>query len=189
MPTTEETRDALGEVSIISPDEAWPAQFEAERRRLLSLLGKSGQSLQHFGSTAVPNLKAKPIIDMMAPIASLPIDCHLSGRLAEVGYIAVDAGFFKRAFFRRPASGVDPAFHLHLVFAPSWPMKNELLLRDWLIANPDVARAYEALKLELARQFPDNMPRYTSGKTAFLRAAVNDARASIGLPPETDWDE
>ena len=68
-------------------------------------------------------------------------------------------------------------------------MKNELLLRDWLIANPDVARAYEALKLELARQFPDDMPRYTSGKTAFLRAAVNDARANIGLPPETDWDE
>jgi GrpB-like predicted nucleotidyltransferase (UPF0157 family) len=102
MSTTEETRDALGEVSIISSNEGWPAQFEAERRRLLPLLGRSGQSLQHFGSTAVPNLKAKPIIDMMAPMASLPIDNQLSGRLAEAGYVAVDAGFFKRAFFRRP---------------------------------------------------------------------------------------
>ncbi|OIS93666.1 GrpB family protein [Brucella cytisi] len=189
MPVTKETRDALGDVSIIDSDKAWPTQFEAERRRLLSLLGKSGPELQHFGSTAVPNLKAKPIIDMMAPIASLPIDHLLSHRLTEAGYIAVDAGFFKRAFFRRPSNGVDPAFHLHLVVAPSWPMKNELLLRDWLIAKPDLARAYEILKLELAHQFPDDMPRYTSGKTRFLRAAVNDARASIGLEPETNWDE
>jgi GrpB-like predicted nucleotidyltransferase (UPF0157 family) len=59
--------------------------------------------------------------------------------------------FSRVLFFRRPGSGVDPAFHFHLV-APSWPMKNELLLRDWLIANPDVAQAYEALKLELARR-------------------------------------
>jgi GrpB-like predicted nucleotidyltransferase (UPF0157 family) len=189
MSKTEDARDALGEVSIINSDEAWPAQFEAERRRLLPILGAAGQSLQHFGSTAIPNLKAKPIIDMMAPIASLPIAYQLSSRLAEVGYIVVDAGFIKRAFFRRPDMGVDPAFHLHLVIAPSWPMKNELLLRDWLIARPDLARAYEALKLELAHRFPDDMPRYTSGKTAFLRAAVNDARASVGLTPETDWDE
>lgn len=90
--------DALGEVSIISSDEAWPAQFAAERWRLLSLLGKSGPSLQHFDSTAVPNLKAKPIIDMIAPIVSLPIDDQLSGRLTEVCYVAFDAGFFTRAF-------------------------------------------------------------------------------------------
>lgn len=189
MSTSGKTRNQLGEVSVTSPDETWPAQFEAERRRLLSVLGKSGKSLQHFGSTAVPNLKAKPIIDMMAPIASLPIDCELSRRLAEFGYIEVNAGFYKRAFFRRSGNGIEPAFHLHLVVAPNWPMKNELLLRDWLIANPDLATAYEALKLELARQFPRDMPRYTSGKTAFLRAAVNEARASIGLPPERDWDE
>lgn len=189
LTTVEQTREALGDVVITRSDEAWPALFNAERRRLLPILGKPGKYLQHFGSTAVPNLQAKPIIDMMAPIDSLPIDSQVYGRLADAGYIAVDAGFFKRAFFRRPANGVNPAFHLHLVVAPAWPLKNELLLRDWLIANPSVAKAYEDLKLKLARQFQNDMPRYTSGKTEFLRAVVDNARASAALPPETDWDE
>jgi GrpB-like predicted nucleotidyltransferase (UPF0157 family) len=63
------------------------------------------------------------------------------------------------------------------------------LFRDWLIRHPEVARAYEVLKLELAAMYGDDMPRYTAEKAPFLRAAVNDARLSIGLPIEQDWNE
>jgi GrpB-like predicted nucleotidyltransferase (UPF0157 family) len=76
-----------------------------------------------------------------------------------------------------------------LVVSPTWPLKNELLLRDWLIQHSDIARVYEALKVKLAAAYGDDMPRYTEGKTSFLRRAVNDARLSLGLPVESNWDE
>ncbi|MBT9330328.1 GrpB family protein [Paracidobacterium acidisoli] len=184
-----QARRALGHVSIVSPDPSWPEYFSRERARLRSFLGPLADELQHYGSTAVPGLSAKPIIDMMTPVASLEQADALSEQLAAAKYRRIDAGFFKRRFFRRTAADTNLAWHLHLVVAPAWPVKNELLLRDWLIRRPDVARAYEALKMELATAYGDDMPRYTEGKTIFLRKAVNDARLSHGLPAEHDWDE
>lgn len=189
MRNIEDTKRALGHVCIVPPDASWPKHFSRERERLRPFLGHIADELQHYGSTAVAGLSAKPIIDMMAPVASLDQADELGCRLAAAGYQKVDAGFFKRRFFRRQADGADLACHLHLVVAPTWPIKNELLLRDWLIQHPEVARAYEALKLELAATYGDDMPRYTEGKTAFLRSATNDARLSLNLPIEHDWEE
>lgn len=126
---------------------------------------------------------------MMAPVTSLDHADALGRHLASAGYRKIDAGFFKRRFFRRKVDGADLAYHLHLVVSPAWRLKNELLLRDWLIQHPEVARAYEALKVNLATAYGDDMPRYTEGKTSFLRSAVNEARLSRGLPIEHDWDE
>jgi GrpB-like predicted nucleotidyltransferase (UPF0157 family) len=189
MHDTESARRALGHVYIEPPDTTWAKQFLHERERLGPLLDPIADKLQHYGSTAVAGLSAKPIIDMMAPVSSLDQADALGHRLAIGGYRKIDAGFIRRRFFRREAEGAGPAFHLHLAVCPTWPLKNELLLRDWLVQHPEVARAYEALKLELASAYGDDMPRYTAGKTSFLRAAVNDARLSVGLPVEQDWDE
>jgi GrpB-like predicted nucleotidyltransferase (UPF0157 family) len=126
---------------------------------------------------------------MIAPVTSLSQADELGRHLANAGYRKIDAGFSKRRFFRRKVKGSDLAYHLHLVVSPNWPLKNELLLRDWLIHHRDVARAYEALKVRLAALYGDDMPRYTDGKTLFLRTVVNKARLSQGLPIERDWDE
>jgi GrpB-like predicted nucleotidyltransferase (UPF0157 family) len=132
---------------------------------------------------------AKPIIDMMAPAVSLNQADVLGDVLATAGYRKIDAGFLKRRFFRRKEDDQDLAYHLHLVVSPTWPLKNELLLRDWLIQHPEVARAYEALKVELAAKYGNDMPCYTAGKTVFLRGVVNESRLSQDLPIENDWDE
>lgn len=182
-------RQALGHVHIESANAAWPEQFLRERERLRPILGVITDELEHYGSTAVAGLCAKPIVDMMAPVASLDQADALDGRLATAGYAKIDAGFFKRRFYRREPDGTAPAFHLHLVVCAAWPLKNEILLRDWLIWHPEVARAYESLKLELAAAYGDDMPRYTNGKTTFLRRVVNHARLSLGLPLEQDWAE
>lgn len=182
-------RQALGHVSLSPTDPSWPVCFLRESERLRPFLGSVAEDLQHYGSTAVPGLSAKPIIDMMAPVASLDAADAFSDQLAIAGYHKIDAGFFKRRFFRKEEDDAGLAYHLHLVVAPRWPVKNELLLRDWLIQYPDLARAYEALKIELAAKHGDDMPQYTHGKTAFLRAAVNDARRHLGLQPESDWEE
>lgn len=189
MRDPEETRRALGHVAIARPDPSWPRYFMEERERLRPFLGGLAERLQHYGSTAVPGLSAKPIVDMMAPVPSLARADAVGRKLAGAGYRAVDAGFFRRRFFRRAVEGADVAWHLHLVVATDWPLKDELLLRDWLIGHPEVARAYASLKAELAAAYGDDMPRYTEGKTLFLRRAVNDARVSAGLPLRDDWEE
>jgi GrpB-like predicted nucleotidyltransferase (UPF0157 family) len=126
---------------------------------------------------------------MMAPVSSLDEADELDNVLAEAGYRKIDAGFLKRRFFRREPEGEHPAYHLHLVVAHGWPIKNELLLRDWLIQHPEIAHAYEALKIELAERYAEDMPLYTNGKTSFLRRVINEARLSKGLAAECDWDE
>jgi len=189
MRDLEDTRRALGRVSIAAPDPSWPEHFSCERERLRPFLGHIAEELQHYGSTAVAGLSAKPVIDMMAPVVSLDQADALSGSLAAAGYQKLDAGFFKRRFFRRITDDAGLAYHLHLVVSPGWPIKNELLLRDWLIQHAEVARAYEALEVELAARYDDDMPQYTRGKNSFLRSVVNDARISHGLPIEDDWDE
>jgi GrpB-like predicted nucleotidyltransferase (UPF0157 family) len=188
MRDLERTRQALGHVSIAPPDTSWPKHFSAERERLRPCLVNIADELQHYGSTAIPGLSAKPIIDMMAPVISLDQADALSPRLATAGYQKIEAGFFKRRFFRREADD-DLAYHLHLVVSPTWPLKNELMFRDWLIQHPEVARTYETLKVELAAKYSDDMPRYTTEKNSFLRSIVNEARLSQGLPIEEDWDE
>lgn len=182
-------RRELGLVCIRDSDPEWARCFLRERQELRQILGRIADQIEHYGSTAVPGLRAKPIIDMMGPVDSLKQADELGEHLARAGYRKIDAGFLKRRFFRKTVEGSGIAYHLHLVVAPAWPIKNEILLRDWLIEQREVARAYEALKLDLAARFEDDMPRYTEGKTAFLRRAVNDARRSRGLPPEVDWEE
>jgi GrpB-like predicted nucleotidyltransferase (UPF0157 family) len=189
MRDPEDARRALGHVSIARADPSWPERFSEECESLRPFLGRIADELQHYGSTAVPGLSAKPIIDMMAPVTSLDQADQLGKRLAKAGYCKVDVGFFRRRFFRRQVEGEDLAYPLHLVVSPTWPLKNELLLRDWLIQHPDVARAYEALKVELAAAYGDDMPRYTEAKTSFLRRAVNDARLNLGLPTEHNWND
>lgn len=180
---------ALGGVALLPHNEDWPVLFAKERERLAVCLGTIASDLEHFGSTAVAGLLAKPVIDMMGKITSLSEADILQPILRDLGYVMIDAGFEKRRFFKRDASDVQPTYHLHLVVCSSWPIKNELLFRDWLVQQPEVARAYEKLKRELAIQFSDNMPAYTAGKNAFIQTAVNDARRSRGLPPEADWKE
>jgi GrpB-like predicted nucleotidyltransferase (UPF0157 family) len=126
---------------------------------------------------------------MMAPVASLDEADALAPLLSTAGYQKIDAGFKKRFFFRRKGYGADLGYHLHLVVSFGWPLKNELLLRDLLIQNLEIAHSYELLKEELAAKYSDDMPRYTAGKTSFLRDIVNDARLRQGLPIERDWEE
>jgi GrpB-like predicted nucleotidyltransferase (UPF0157 family) len=172
--TADPDRATLGTVHLSEASQTWQVLFEAERDRLASAVGGAFGNIVHFGSTAVPNLRAKPIIDIMSSIE---------------GYEPAEVDFLKRRFFRKAPSSDGVAYHLHVVTTAAWRNKNELLLRDWLIANADVAAAYEALKDTLARRHPDDMAAYTAGKTDFLRRAVNDARQAKGLPPETDWVE
>ena len=170
-------------------DPAWSTYFEQEMARLSSASRVCLNDLQHFGSTAIPKLIAKPIIDMMAPVANLD-EAHRCGHtLRSLGYCPVETDFAQRALFRRDDPFHQLAYHLHLVVCDHWPAKNELLFRDWLRTHEDAAMAYAELKRSVAVESDGDERRYTYGKSDFIRSIVCKARHAAGLPPETDWSE
>ena len=179
----------LGEIEIAAYDPAWPRVYAEEAARLVKLAEGAFSNIEHIGSTAVPGLRAKPVIDVMASTADLACIELIAPRLCEEGYREMSGTFSFRRFFRKPAEGEQPAFHLHVVADAAWPGKSERVFRDWLIANQETAEAYSRLKDALALRFARDREAYTDAKSAFIRAAVNTARQDLGLSPLADWDE
>lgn len=155
---------------IADYDPAWPHAFEAESARLLAEIGPYVVAVEHVGSTAVPGLAAKPIVDLLAGIRSLAEAPRCIERLAHLGYAYVpeyEAIFpYRRYFRRRPAEG--QRFNLHMVEPTTWFWERMLLFRDWLRTHPDDARGYEALKRRLANEVT-SAADYREAKTPFIR--------------------
>jgi GrpB-like predicted nucleotidyltransferase (UPF0157 family) len=159
--------EADAAVQVVDYDPAWPQSFQAERARLAPLL--DGADLHHFGSTAVPGLAAKPVIDM---IALLPdIDAPIAALVERTGYQfhhAYNATLSHRRFLCYPAAS-HRTHHLHLV-DQQHTLDRRLRFRDRLRADLALAREYAALKRELAARFADDREGYTEAKRRFIRA-------------------
>ena len=165
------------EAAIAPYDPRWPELFARETEELLRCLPREliGR-IEHFGSTAVPGLAAKPIVDMLIEVNDLDAARERIAPLLEArGYEYVwrptrgdDGPPFYAWFIKRdPATGAR-THHIHMVepgFVEHW---ERLLFRDYLIAHPDVARAYEQLKLRLATAHPRDRAAYTAGKSEFI---------------------
>lgn len=153
-------------VRVVAYDPAWPDGFDTVRRRIRPAVADIALAIEHVGSTAVPGLPAKPVIDIdvVVPRAALA-DGIL--RLTDLGYEhRGDLGVPDREAFRPPPG--PPRHHLYLCPADSRALANHLAVRDHLRRHRDDARAYGALKRRLARRYPDDMDAYVEGKTAFL---------------------
>jgi GrpB-like predicted nucleotidyltransferase (UPF0157 family) len=156
-------------VVVVDYDPQWPEVFAQLRSRLWSVVRDVAKAVEHVGSTSVPGLAAKPIIDMsvVAPAAAdVPSAIQ---RLSTLGYEhRGDLGVEGREAFTTPRS--MPAHHLYLCPSDSLALRNHLAVRDYLRAHPDVAREYGALKKRLAAQFRNDIDGYVDGKTgAILR--------------------
>jgi GrpB-like predicted nucleotidyltransferase (UPF0157 family) len=175
-------------VHVVDYNPRWPELFRTESAMLLGLASNPIIDIEHFGSTAVPGLRAKPIVDIMASVRNLDDADEFAPHLEAIGYELVQFRFRNRRFYAK-ALGAEAGYQLHLVPLTAWPHKNELLFRDWLRTHADVAAAYAQLKTELAQRFSSDRRAYTDAKAAFVQAVVNDARRAQGLPQETVWEE
>jgi GrpB-like predicted nucleotidyltransferase (UPF0157 family) len=162
-------------LSTYSP--LWPAVFEFERGRLQSILGADAAVIEHIGSTAVPGLGAKPIIDVMAGVADLAMVERRMDALVADGYRYVpefELAFPQRRYFVK--THAQPGnFHLHAVVLGSAFWKSHLAFRDALRSDPALAAKYWRLKQRLAARYPNDREAYSEAKNAFIREVLGPA--------------
>jgi len=160
-------------VRIVPYDPAWPRRFAEERANLRQALGATAPGgIHHVGSTAVPGLDAKPIIDILVGVDSLAASRASTPALAKLGYQYAPYRAREMHWFCKP----DPSHrthHLHLVPTSSPRFREELAFRDLLRAHADVAREYAALKRRLALEFDHDREAYTEAKGDFIRAILD----------------
>jgi GrpB-like predicted nucleotidyltransferase (UPF0157 family) len=152
-------------------DPAWPDTFSALAAKVRAALGSLIVTVEHIGSTAVPGLAAKPIIDLdvvLASAADLPEAIRL---LATIGYLHEgDLGIPGREAFRCPPG--ELRHHLYVLAAGATELRRHLALRDVLRGDNQLRDRYAALKRSLAKAYRDDRSSYTEGKSAFINSTV-----------------
>jgi GrpB-like predicted nucleotidyltransferase (UPF0157 family) len=171
-------------VELVPHDRRWKQRFEEERDHLFTCLPRGLISrVEHFGSTAIPGICAKPIVDILVGVRSLEETRERVVPVLEAqGYdyfwrasSGEDTPPFYAWFIKRDERGTR-THHIHMVEADfeSW---DRLLFRDYLVAHPEVARSYADLKVNLSHRFPDDRVAYTDGKGDFVRDVTEKAKA------------
>jgi GrpB-like predicted nucleotidyltransferase (UPF0157 family) len=159
-------------IELVAYDDTWPRQFELEREHLLNLLGPwvAGE-IEHIGSTAVPGLAAKPIIDVMAPVASLEESRPAIQTLGTSGYCYYPYKARVMHWFCKP-SPEHRTHHLHLVVWNSELWRERLSFRNALRNSASLAAEYAALKCKLAVRFAHDRDGYTAAKSSFINRVL-----------------
>lgn len=161
-------------VVVVDYDPAWPTLFDFLRRRIAIALAGIAVGVEHVGSTAVPGLAAKPIIDMDVLLVSADALADAIERLASLGYFHQgDLGIAEREAFR--TAETEPLHHLYVCPPASREYHRHLALRDYLRSHPEEAGAYGALKKTLAARFANDRAAYIAGKDEFVRELLRRA--------------
>lgn len=165
-------------VFVVPYDEAWPSLYEEERHLIERAIGPFVEEIEHIGSTAVPGLAAKPVIDIMVGVGSLDDSPALVERLGAIGYEYVpelERHMPSRRYFRKQRGGRRTR-QIHLVERSNseW-WDRHVLFRDHLRAHPEAAEEYARLKRGLSERFKVDRAAYTDAKTAFISGVVRRA--------------
>jgi GrpB-like predicted nucleotidyltransferase (UPF0157 family) len=163
-------------VRIVPYNSSWPGQFETEKALLEPSIGRwvTG-GIHHAGSTAIPGLAAKPVIDILVGVRDLPSSRECIGELAKLGYQYAPYRVDEMHWFCKP----DPSHrthHLHLVPTGSRRYQVELAFRDTLRERPDLATEYAELKQRLAAEHRDDREAYTEAKQDFIARVLVEAK-------------
>jgi GrpB-like predicted nucleotidyltransferase (UPF0157 family) len=172
-------------------DPVWPVQFQEEKACLEEVIGEWAVAIEHVGSTAVPGLAAKPVIDIGVSLRSFKDALLCITPFVQLGYRCMgEYGLPGRIFFRKVTDepgpgqtldGVARTHQIHMYEQGHWEDVAHILFRDWLRTHPETVREYEALKRELAAKHTD-VNEYAEAKSEFVRGILNQARRETKGP-------
>lgn len=154
-------------IRLEAPDPDWRRWYEDERLHLLEII-REPCKISHIGSTAVQTIWAKPTVDILIELEDRSALQHVSECLSRNGYLCMSATDTRIVYNKgyTPAGFAERVFHLHLRLLGD---NDELYFRDYLLTHPDIAQAYERLKLSLWKQYEYDRDSYTEAKTDFIR--------------------
>lgn len=154
----------------------WKDCYLAEAESIRSVFKDEIVSIHHIGSTSIPGIYAKPIIDILVEVKDINTVDQYNGRMQELGYIAKGEGgicgrrFFLKGLYKR-------THHVHMFQSGNLELERHLRFRDYMIAHPEDAKKYEELKKKLADQYRYDPVGYTDGKDAFIKEIDKKAEA------------
>ena len=167
-------------VQVVDYDPDWPEMYQREIRKIHAVLGKQIAAAHHIGSTSVPGLKAKPIIDILLEVYDINALDAFDSQMKQLGYIPKgEYGIPGRRYYHK--GPVHRTHHIHAFNAESPGAKRHLAFRDYLIAHPSVAEQYGLLKTGIAAACQNDMERYCDGKNDFVKEHECKALAWVNL--------
>lgn len=164
-------------VQLLPHDPSWAEQANREANRLLDATGSLFSQISHVGSTSIPGIAAKPIVDLVAVAASLDRLDEARPEIEALGYAwHGEYGLEGRRFctLTDPASGLRK-FHLHCYAEGDHSIRRHLAFRDYMRAHPDQAQAYEEMKRHCAAKHPDDSHAYTECKDRWIKRVEAEA--------------
>ncbi len=177
-------RFSPAEIEVVDYDPEWPRVFEELVAPIRAALGDLALSIEHVGSTSVPGLAAKPIVDIDVVIRSAVDLAEVAQRLAPLGYKHLgDLGLPGREAFGREDGAVRPQRHLCVCIQGARPLVEHLLLRDYLRSHPEDAERYAAVKRELAVRFRLDREGYVEAKSGMVQELLAAAERGSKSSP------
>lgn len=165
-----------GTVQLENYTSEWVKSFEKEKKLLNKVLKGKILSVEHVGSTSIPGLKSKPIIDICVGVKNLEDVLQFEPLLKPYGYhFRGHQGVMDRYFFAKgPEENRTHYVHFETIDSDSY--SNHILFRDYLIRHPEYIKKYEELKESLAEQYPEERSKYTAGKADFIQSVIKLAK-------------
>lgn len=158
----------LRKVEVCSYSKEWSLMFAEEVEKLKLIFGNEIIDIHHIGSTSVPELKAKPIVDIMPVVRDIDHVDKYNQEMQVIGYEPKgENGIPGRRYFQK--GGDNRSHHVHIYQVGSYEIKRHLAFRDYLQRHPDVKKSYGELKGRLAKQFPYDIESYINGKEHLVR--------------------
>ncbi|MBO8156322.1 MAG: GrpB family protein [Bacillaceae bacterium] len=158
----------MRKVAVIPYNEDWKRMFIQEANKIKNIFEQEIIRIYHIGSTAIPGIHAKPIIDIMGEVISIEQVDLYNQEMKKLGYEAKrENGIQGRRFFIK--GGDERTHHVHIYQTGKEEIERHLAFRDYMIAHPEEAEKYSELKQKLAKQFPDDIESYVEGKDAFVK--------------------
>lgn len=179
MNTFDNLGTAGGYIEIVPYSPQWPELFELEAKRIKVACEGIITTVEHIGSTAIPGMPAKPIIDIMPGLESYPDGLKTIEPLKQLGYEYFGENGIPGRFYFGFRQEQRSVVHVHMFEIGTENWHRHLIFRDYLRANPAVALQYAELKKELAVRFRNDRKAYTDGKSEFINSVVQKARISM----------